>query len=121
MSRPTEQGSIWLVDHAPSRAIAAMVEDRPLRRRGKAVVLVVALLLILATAGFVWVEVARKLSKPEPVFVPKPPVVSGVVWSNRVFTDRAALRRWLAARHLSYVAWERAHPAAAALLRSRSR
>jgi hypothetical protein len=83
--------------------------------------LIVALPLIVATAAFVWVDVARKLSKPKPVFVPKPPVVSGVVWSDRVFIDRAAFRRWLAARHLSYVEWERAHPNAAALLRSRPR
>jgi hypothetical protein len=84
-------------------------------------VLIVVLIASAATAGFVWVEVAKKLRKPEPVFVPKPPVVSGVVWSNRVFIDRAAFRRWLAARHLSYAEWERAHPAAAALLRSRPR
>lgn len=84
-------------------------------------VLIAVMLACAATAGFVWVEVAKKLRKPEPVFVPKPPVVSGVVWSNRVFIDRAAFRRWLAARHLSYVEWERAHPAAAALLRSRPR
>jgi hypothetical protein len=79
----------------------------------------VALPLSAATAGFVWVEVATKLSKPDPVFVPKPPVVNGVVWADRVFVDRAAFRRWLAARHLSYAEWERAHPAAAALLHSR--
>jgi hypothetical protein len=82
-------------------------------------VLIVALPLSVAAAGFIWVDVATKLRKPDPVFVPKPPVVSGVVWSNRVFIERAAFRRWLAARHLSYVEWERAHPAAAALLRSR--
>ena len=28
--------------------------------------------------------------------------------------DRAALKRWLAARHKSYAVWERQHPAAAA-------
>jgi hypothetical protein len=82
-------------------------------------VLIVALPLSVAGAAFIWVDVARTLHKPDPVFVPKPPVVSGVVWSDRVFTDRAAFRRWLAARHVSYVEWERAHPAAAALLHSR--
>ena len=110
-----------VVDHADPRAIAAVAQDRTHRHRRSTVVLIVALCLIVPTAAFIWVDVARKLSKPEPVFVPKPPVVSGVVWSNRVFIERAAFRRWLAARHVSYAEWERAHPAAAALLRSRPR
>ena len=84
-------------------------------------VLVVVLPFGVAIAAVIWFQVARTMHKPEPVFVPRPPVVSGVVWSNRVFVDRAALRRWLVARHLSLVAWERAHPSAAALLRARER
>jgi hypothetical protein len=110
-----------VVDHADARAIAAVAPNRASRwrRRRSMLVLLVAFPLTVAIAALVWVEVARTLRNPDPLFVPKPPVVSGVVWSDRVFVDRAAFRRWLAARHLSYVEWERAHPNAAALLHSK--
>jgi hypothetical protein len=109
------------VEHADPRAIAGVAQgpSGPWRRRWSTLVLAVILPCAVATVGLVWLEVAKTLRKPDPVFVPKPPVVSGVVWSNRVFVDRAALRRWLAARHLSLEAWERTHPAAARLLRAR--
>lgn len=84
-------------------------------------VLLVVLPVGLASAGLIWLEVVRTLRKPDPVFVPKPPVVAGVVWSNRVFVDQAALKHWLAVRHKSYASWERQHRVAAALLATPSR
>ena len=84
-------------------------------------VLAVALPVATAIAGVIWLDVVRKLHKSEPVSAPGPPAVVGVVWSNRVFVDRGALKRWLAAHQGSYPVWEREHPAAAALLAARSR
>jgi hypothetical protein len=111
------------VDQADPRAIAVVAPGRTglWRRNASLLVLVVALPIGVASAGLIWLDVVRKLQKPEPVFIPKPPVVSGVVWSNRVFVDEAALKRWFAARHKSYASWERQHPAAAALLGTMSR
>ena len=99
---------------APGRA-------RRWRRSASTLVLVVGLPLGAASAGLIWLDVAHKLHKTHPVSTPGPPVVVGVAWSNRVFVDRAALKRWLAARHLSYAVWERKHPEAAAALARRTR
>lgn len=84
-------------------------------------VLVVGLPITAASAGLIWLDVAHKLHKTHPISTPGPPAVVGLAWSNRVFVDRSALERWLAARHQSYVVWERKHPEAAAVLARRSR
>ena len=112
-----------VVDHVDPRAIAAVAPRRAGRwRRGASIlVLVVGLPAAAASAGVIWLDVAHKLHKTPPVSTPGPPAVVGLAWSNRVFVDRTALKRWLAARHQSYAVWERKHPEAAAVLARRSR
>ena len=111
------------MDHVDPRAIAAVAPRRARRWRRSAsiLLLVVGLPVGTASAGLIWLDVAHKLHKTHPVSTPGPPAVVGVAWSNRVFVDRAALKRWLAARHKSYAVWEREHPQAAAVLARRSR
>jgi hypothetical protein len=108
-----------VVDHVDPRAIAAVAPGRARRWRRSASILLLP--VAAASAGVIWFEVAHKLHKADPISTPGPPVVAGVAWSNRVFVDQAALKRWLAARHQSYAVWEREHPQAAAVLARRSR
>jgi hypothetical protein len=110
------------VHHADPRAIAAMAPGSAgrWRRTVSVLVLLVAFPAAVAAAALIWFDVARKLGTTHPVSTPGPPAVAGVAWSNRVFVDRAALKRWLATRHRSYAIWARQHPGAAAVLGPRS-
>jgi hypothetical protein len=86
---------------------------------------VLALVLVfpaaVTSAGAVWLKVATTLRAPDPVSIPKRPQVAAVMWSNRVFVDRAELERWIDVRDRSYTVWAREHPAAAAVLDGRVR
>lgn len=50
---------------------------------------------------------------------PPLPAAPGVTWGGRVFFGPAELSDWLSARKLSYGAWTRNHPGAAARLEGR--
>lgn len=75
-------------------------------------------LAIVAVVAFVWIRVALTLTKTveptRPIGTP-----SALGWGERVFTSKAELRRYLAARHIPYAAWAREHPSAIAVLEHR--
>jgi hypothetical protein len=77
-------------------------------------------LAALTALGWTWSRVADTLQHAHP------PAQNGahptaIVWGDRVFSDRAALARWLAERDHSYREWKRLHPAAAAILHAGER
>jgi hypothetical protein len=79
---------------------------------------VLAIGAVAVIAGFVWLNAIRTLTNP--VKLP-PPVGSpqSLVWSGRVFTNRASLEAWLKHRGFSYEAWSRKHAEAAAVVEHR--
>jgi hypothetical protein len=78
--------------------------------------LVAAIALGLALAGFAWYRVAHVLSAARPVKVPTIHPVSGVVWGGRVFSSRSSMAAWLHSRGASYSRWAERNPALARAL-----
>lgn len=77
---------------------------------------VIVALLGLGAAALAWYRVADKLTNAHPVTVPAIHDVTGVIWSNRVFSSQEALTRWLRPRGLTYAGWATRHPALAKIL-----
>jgi hypothetical protein len=62
--------------------------------------------------------VGREIAGAKPVrgaFVP----VTGVIWANRVFSDRRSLAVWLHYRGAAYTVWARRHRPASRVLERR--
>jgi hypothetical protein len=79
-----------------------------------AIALVVAASALVATSVLIGVQ----LSRPQPRAALLPP--TGVVWEDRTFLSKAALRSWLRGRGVDYIQWARHHPAAVAALEHRA-
>jgi len=75
-------------------------------------------LVLLGTLVLVWAKVVSTLTenveKKPPIGQPR-----AVVWQSRVFTTDTQLRRFLAAKGLSYSRWVARHPAAFAVLQAK--
>jgi hypothetical protein len=79
------------------------------RTWGYAIALVVVISTLVATSVLIGVE----LSRPK---IPASVAPTGVVWDDRTFLSKAALRRWLRSRGVDYPQWARHHAAAVAAL-----
>jgi hypothetical protein len=93
---------------------APMWDDlrRMARTWGYAIALVVATTVLVATSVLIGVQLSR----------PKPPASlapTGIVWEDRTFLSKAALRTWLRSRGGNYTQWAQHHPAAVAALEHR--
>jgi hypothetical protein len=83
------------------------------RTWGYAIALVIATSVLVATSVLIGVQ----LSRPKPS-ASLPP--TGIVWEDRTFLSKAALRTWLRSRGADYTQWARHHPAAVAALEHRT-
>jgi hypothetical protein len=80
---------------------------------------VLVLALAVALVGFVWLRVAKTLTKA----VPPAPVIGqpkAVAWGNHVFPNRAGLEAWLKQRGVAYSVWASRHPVGVALIDHRT-
>jgi hypothetical protein len=79
----------------------------------------VAVLALLAVAVTAWVFVVRELTSPTRIKPPAgqaQPEPNAIVWAGRVFSSRAAIAAWLAARGRAYRHWAELHRADAAIV-----
>jgi hypothetical protein len=83
------------------------------RTWGYAIALVIATSVLVATSVLIGVQ----LSRPKPSVSVAP---TGIVWEDRTFLSKAALRTWLRSRGADYTQWARHHPAAVAALEHRT-
>jgi hypothetical protein len=113
----------WHLGSGPSAAASG--EERSFRRSVPRAIAFLATVLSVAAAAAcaaaLWMQVVHTIRHPHPIPISRPPNVAAVVWGHRVFVDAAPFRRSLHAGGISYRAWARHHPAAAQILRRRSR